>query len=141
MAGLRVGDVANAAVDALQADATLTALLGGTAKVYSAVPLNTSSPYVQVLGGDEVPWAAAASNYDTRDVAVDVDVWSAYRGTKEVDDVASQVVTRLLTASTWAGVSGFAGVLFERAQRPEQQFIGDEVWYRRRVTVRVYLGA
>ena len=137
---LRVGDVADKAYDALAADSTLTALLGGTSKVYSLVPEDTTTPYVHVLGGREAPWAPETNSYVTREVDVDVDVWSAYRGTKEIDDIGSQIVTTLLAVTSWTGLSGFAYVWFVGTERPTQEFIEGLSWYRRRVTCRVYLG-
>ncbi len=141
MSGLRVGDVVDKAVDGLQADTTLTTLLGGTSKVYVYVPEDTTSPYVQVLGAVERPWAEVTNDDTSREVDLDVDVWSAYRGTKEVDDVSSRCVVTLRTASTWSGLSGYNDARFMQSERPIQELIGNEIWYRRRTTVRVYLGS
>jgi hypothetical protein len=137
---LRVPDVANAAYDALVADTTLTTALGG-AKVYAYVPEDTTSPYVQVLGGREAPWATEAGADDSsRTVDVDVDIWSTYRGTKEPDDLGARVHTVLMLDASWASVTGYAGVLFQESPRPITEFIEGRVWTRRRVTVRVYIG-
>lgn len=138
---LRVPDVADKAYDALAADATLTTLLGGTSKVYSHVPEDVAPPYVIVLGGREAPWARETNDESTREVDVDADVWSNYRGTKEVDDLGHQVATTLLAHASWSSLSGYAGVLFVESPRPIQELIEGVLWVRRRVTVRVYLGS
>ena len=109
MAGSLIPDVVNAAVDALVADATLTTLLGGTAKVYTYVPETTQPPYVLVQGGREIPWAErfdATGDDGARDVQVTTVAVSRYRGTKEADDITARILTVLLTVATWSGVSG-----------------------------------
>lgn len=143
MAGSRVTDVVNAAVDALVADATLigASWLNG-AKVYTHVPMDTDPPYVVVLGGDELPWAESfdASGDDAaRQVDVNVRAVSAYRGTKQVDGLANLIMTRLTTASTWSGVTGFSACLFVRNAAPTITEINGALWFERLVTVRVYV--
>lgn len=140
MTGAALPTVVNAAVDALAADSTLTTLLGA-AKVYTFVPDNTTAPYVWVVGGREVPWAVSFGTMDDpgREVEVLVDVISAYRGTNQVDTIVSRVVTVLMTASTWTGVTGFAGMAFGSIDRPVREVVNGVVYVWRTVTVKVWV--
>lgn len=153
MAGSRVPDIVNAAVDSLQADAALTTLLGG-AKSYTHVPKGTDPPYNLVLGGDEVPWVQTfASTSDVspdetdggdsggRQVDVNVQCFSVFRGSAQVDDVASRVMEVLTDDDTWSGVTGFQLADFVRnlASPPADLFNDGVVWFIRTVTVRVSL--
>lgn len=136
--GSRVGDVTNAAVDALRGDSTLTTLLGGSSKVYTHVPETTTAPYVVVTGGLEQAWSPAFGADDPgRQVDVTVLVVSGYRGTWEVDGLMAQVLTRLLTEASWSGVSGFAAVQFVTNAAPTIEIVNGVVYYSRLGTVRV----
>lgn len=137
--GSRVSDVTNAAIDALVADATLKAALGGTAKVYSHVPEDTVPPYVVVLGGQELPWVFASQDDTGRDVELEVVAVSAYRGTKEVDALINLALLVITDPATYGSVSGFALVRFDRNSRPLMQMLEGRVWYERHATARLYL--
>jgi hypothetical protein len=138
MAGSRIPDVFNAAVDALKADATLIGptLLNG-AKVYSAVPEDTVPPYVWVMGGREVIWTEAFNSDDAREVDIDAIAISKHRGTKEVDDIIDRVMVVLDTRSTWTGVTGYAGHTFVENREPAFTEIAGEVWIERALKWRV----
>lgn len=140
MAGSRIPDVTNAAIDALKADATLigSTLLNGS-KVYSAVPEDTILPYVWVLGGREGIWAEGFNGDDSREVDIDVFAISKYRGTKEVDDIISRVMVVLDTDATWAGVSGYAGHTFVENREPAPSEVAGEVWFERPLKWRVWV--
>lgn len=146
MAASRVADCVNAAVDALRADSTLSTALGGQ-KVYTAAPQDTDPPYGMVIGGDETPWAETFEDDDDsgdsggRQVDVIVSLVSTYRGSAQVDSLASRVMVVLLSDSVWSGVSGFQVVQFIRNQaQPPQDLNQDGVlWFQRFVTVRVTL--
>lgn len=143
MAGSRVPDVVDAAVDGLRADATLigAALLNGS-KVYTHVEQGTTTPYCVVLGGDEAPWADTfGDDNGGRTVDVAVQCVSTYKGSKQVDDVASQVMETLLDATTWTGLDSFGAVQFVRnaAQFPVDLNNDGVLWFVRVVTVRVTL--
>lgn len=144
MAASRVGDVVTAAVAALQA-------VG--AQAYTHIPKGTDPPYELVMGGDEVPWALgfacddltgsplASDGGDSGGRAVDIVVAcvSTFRGSAEVDDMASLAMLTLTTLGTWAGVPGFQAVDFVRntASVP-QDVAGDGVmWFQRTLVVRV----
>lgn len=150
MAGSRVPDVVNAAVDALAGDTALGTLLGGS-KAYTNVPKGTDPPYVMVLGGDESPWAASfeceagspltSDSGDSGGRVVDVLVQcvSTFRGSAQVDDIASRVMDVLIAQQTWLYVSGFqiAQLVRNAAQFPQDIFGDGEVWFQRQVTIRV----
>jgi hypothetical protein len=156
VAASRVPDCVNAAVDGLKADATLIAAgLLGSAKVYTHVPQGTDAPYVLIIGGDEVPWAetftmesfvspATTDGGDSGGRMVDVvaQIVSVYRGSKQVDDVASRVLEVLTDVDTWAGVTDFQLAQFIRNQaQPPIDLNNDGLMYFvRLVTVRVTLG-
>ncbi len=138
MAGSRIPDVFNAAVDALASDATLigASLLNGP-KVYSAVPEDTVPPYLWVMGGREVIWAEGFNADDSREVDIDAFAISKYRGTKQVDDIINRVMEVLDTASTWTGVSGYAAHMFVENREPAFTEIAGEVWIERALKWRV----
>lgn len=138
MAGSRIPDVFNAAVDALLADATLIgeSLLNG-AKVYSAVPEDTVPPYVWIMGGREVIWAEGFNADDSREVDIDAIAISKYRGTSQVDDIINRVMLVLDTTSTWTGVNGYAAHMFVENREPAFTEIAGEVWIERALKWRV----
>jgi hypothetical protein len=153
VAGSRVRDCVNAAVDALKADSALIALLG-SAKVNTHVPQGTDPPYVQVLGGDEIPWVAtlACSSFTSpaesdggdsggRQVDVLVQCVSTYRGTVQVDGIASRVLEVLTDVDTWPAVTGWQLTEFVRNgfQPPVDLNADGVLWFVRIVTVRVSL--
>ena len=142
MAGSRVTDIVNAAVDALQGDALLTSALG-SAKNYTNVPATTQPPYNLVLGGDEAPWAVEfGDDVGGRTIDLSVECYTKYRGSTQVDGIASHVMDVLLDQGTWNSVDGYQAVDFLRnAALPPQTLTDDgEPWYVRRVTVRVTVG-
>ena len=152
MAGSRVRDCVNAAVDALKVDSALLAIVG-VAKVASHIPQDTDAPYTQVLGGDEIPWAPVlmqtiGSPLETdggddggRQVDVIVQCVSTYRGTKEVDQMADRAMTVLTDDATWRQVAGFRLAEFVRnAFQPPVDLNSDgTLWFVRLVAVRVTL--
>lgn len=153
MAGSRVRDCNNAAVDALKNDSTLSALLGG-AKSYTHVPQGTDPPYVMVRGGDEVPWVVSftmdsdfspvesdGGDNGARQVDVMVDCVTTARGTAQVDSIADRVMELLTDQSVWSGVEGFQLAEFIRnaAQLPLDLNNDGVIWYVRTVTVRASL--
>jgi len=153
VAGSRVRDCVNAAVDALKADTALLALVGAATKVDTHIRQGTDTPYAMVLGGDEIPWAPVliqtlGSPLDTdggddggRQVDIIVQCVSTYRGTKEVDQMADRVLTVLTDDDTWRLVDGFQLSEFVRnAFQPPIDLNADGVlWFVRLVTVRVTL--
>lgn len=136
MAGSRVRDVVNAAVDALNASPAVGA-------AYTHVPQNTNPPYIHVLGGLEVPWAVSlecasdGGDNGSRQVEVCLYCVSTYKGTAQVDQLADDVMTRLTDPAQWSGVAGFQLSEFVRNEKPQQVELNGEFWYLREVTMRV----
>lgn len=80
-----------AIVAALKADPTLAAIING--RVYDSVPTSATKPYVS-LG----PWQVLpdqADCYDSSDVAVQIDGWSAGPGSVESKKIGRAVRTAL----------------------------------------------
>jgi hypothetical protein len=140
MAGSRIPDVFNAAVDALKADATLigSTLLNG-AKVYSLVPEDTVPPYLWIMGGREVIWAEGFNADDSREVDLDAIALSKHRGTMQVDDIISRVMEVLDLPATWAGVSGYAGHTLVENRAPAFTEMAGEIWIERALQWRVWV--
>jgi hypothetical protein len=146
MAGSRVREVVNAAVDALKVDTALLALTANT-PTGTHVKQKTSPPYTVVMGGDELPWAITLDDgFDQgdsggRQVDVLVQCVSIYPGSLEVDAMAGRVMEVLTDAAPWTAVPGFQLAEFIRnAAVPPADVVGDGVlWFVRWVSVRVFL--
>lgn len=140
-AGLRLSSVHAAAVAALRADATLVALLGGTARVYSLVPLNTPAPYVVVGVGSVSAWVAAmgADQSAGRELDLVVECFSLQHGSVQADDVAHRATIVLESDAVFAGVAGYAGCAFRVSPEPQRQQIDGQAMTSRKVYVRVWL--
>jgi Protein of unknown function (DUF3168) len=83
--------------DALAASGEVQALLGDPPRLYDHVPPNVTFPYA-VFG------AIVAKPYDDKDrtgflQTVTLDIWSRYRGTKEVKDIMQAAYDALHRAS------------------------------------------
>jgi hypothetical protein len=133
----------NATVDALKADSALQALMGGQ-KAFTHVEQNTAAPYTMVMGGDEIPWAESMDDLDDtggRQVDALVQCVSTYRGSSQVDDIASRVMAILLERTPWEAIDGFQTVQFIRNTSQPPQPLGNDgvLWFVRLVTVRVTL--
>ena len=93
----------------LSNDSNLTSVLG--ASVFDDIPENTPYPYVQ-LGEDD------ASDYSTKDqngseVAVNIDIWSRYRGSLEAKNIMDRIHTLLHDSSLSVTGSNFINMRFE----------------------------
>ena len=133
----------------------MAALQAIGAPAFTHVPKGTDPPYELVMGGDELPWAMGFACEDFvgsppalgsdggdsggRTVDVIVACVSTYRGSADVDDMASDAMATLTLVNTWAGVLGFQAVDFVRnTAAPPQDVAGDGVmWFQRTVVVRV----
>jgi 3-deoxy-D-arabino-heptulosonate 7-phosphate (DAHP) synthase len=145
MAGSRVRECVNAAVDALKVDTALLAIVG-TGKVAVHITQGTPPPYAMVRGGTEVPWAITLDDaFDDdgdnggRQIDVLVDLVSTYRGSSEVDSMADRVMEVLTDQSIWSGISGFQLAEFVRNDAPPPQALAADgtLWFTRFVTMRV----
>lgn len=146
MAGSRVRECVNAAVDALKVDATLIGIVG-TGKIAGHIAQGTTPPYVMVRGGTEVPWSITLDAFGDdgdnggRQVDILVDLVSTYRGSSQVDAMADRVMEVLTDQSIWAGISGFQLAEFIRNDAPPPQALAADgtLWFTRFVTMRVSL--
>lgn len=141
MAGSRVRDCVNAAIDALKVDATLLGIVG-TDKIHTHIKQNTDPPYVLVMGGDELPWVVDFGiDSGGRQVDILVQCVSTYRGTLQVDSMANRIMEVLLDDVAWIGVTRFSAVEFVRNTfQPPIDLNSDGVlWFMRQVAVRVSL--
>ena len=71
----------------LTADATLATLLGGTVRLYDAVPENAELPYIEFGGAGILEWGtdpADDRSGDGEEHTLTFHVWSSYEGKKEV---------------------------------------------------------
>lgn len=144
MAGSRVRECVNAAIDALKVD---TALLGivGTGKVAVHIKQGTPPPYVMVRGGTEVPWSITLDDDGDnggRQVDVLVDLVSTYQGSSQVDSMADRVMEVLTDQSVWSSLPTFQLAEFIRNDAPPPQALSADgtLWFTRFVTMRVSLG-
>ncbi len=146
MAGSRVRECVNAAIDALKVDAALLAIVG-TGKIDVHIKQGTPPPYAMVRGGSEVPWSITLDAFDDdgdnggRQVDVLVDLVSTYRGSSQVDSMADRVMEVLTNQSIWSALSGFQLAEFVRNDAPPPQALAADgtLWFTRFVTMRVTL--
>lgn len=120
-----------ATIAALSVDASLLALLGGTAKVYVNVPNDTPAPYLWVLSGAEAPMPQTMAAVRRRVVGVSIAAVSAHRGTSEVDALLSRVI-EVLAPEPGAGpaVTGYSAQWWFRANDEPERIDNDgtDLW-------------
>lgn len=79
----------------LNNDSNLTTTLG--AAVYDEVPENSAFPYITMGGGQAVDFST--KDLDGSEVSITLDVWSRYKGSKEVKNLMDRVHTLLHDSS------------------------------------------
>ena len=94
-------DLQSAIYSILNGDATLDGIIGNN-KIFDNVPQDTSYPYV-VIGNINVI-NTGTKTLDGNEYNVDIDIWSEYRGKKEISD-AMERIYELLHDTTYS-VSG-----------------------------------
>jgi hypothetical protein len=94
-------DLQSAIYTVLNADSTLDGIIGDN-KIFDNVPQDTAYPYV-VIGNFTVTNRGTKS-LDGNEYSLDIDVWSTYRGKKEISD-AMERIYELLHDATYS-VSG-----------------------------------
>lgn len=94
-------DLQSAIYSILNGDATLDAIIGNN-KIFDNVPQDTAYPYV-VIGNINVI-NTGTKTLDGNEYNVDIDIWSEYRGKKEISD-AMERIYELLHDTTYS-VSG-----------------------------------
>ena len=121
-----------AVVALLLADSTLTAMLSATTAIYTrgGVPEGTAPPYIIV----EDPRETRADTFGTtgKEVRLDINAWSIYKGTKEIGQIANQIASTLdrttltITGHTTAGCTHEETDTFEESdklQRASLEFL------------------
>ena len=93
----------------LNSDSNLTSTQG--AAVYDEVPENSAFPYVQI-GGE------STADFSTKDltgseVTINLDVWSQYKGSKEVKNLMDRVHTLLHDSSLTVTGHNLVNLRFE----------------------------
>lgn len=94
-------DLQSAIYSILNGDATLDGIIGNN-KIFDNVPQDTPYPYV-VIGNINVI-NTGTKTLDGNEYNVDIDIWSEYRGKKEISD-AMERIYELLHDTTYS-VSG-----------------------------------
>lgn len=94
-------DVQSAIYTILNGDSTLDGIVGNN-KIFDNVPQDTAYPYV-VIGNINVI-NTGTKTLDGNEYNLDIDVWSEYRGKKEISD-AMERIYELLHDTTYS-VSG-----------------------------------
>ena len=94
-------DLQSAIYSILNGDATLDGIIGNN-KIFDNVPQDTAYPYV-VIGNINVI-NTGTKTLDGNEYNVDIDIWSEYRGKKEISD-AMERIYELLHDTTYS-VSG-----------------------------------
>ena len=85
----------------LNGDSTLDGIVGNN-KIFDNVPQDTSYPYVAI--GDITAINRGTKTLDGNEYVLDIDVWSTYRGKKEISDALERIY-ELLHDTTYS-VSG-----------------------------------
>tara|TARA_Y100000004_G_scaffold54130_2_gene60289 strand:- start:5891 stop:6298 length:408 start_codon:yes stop_codon:yes gene_type:complete len=86
--GFHSFDIQSALYSLLNADSTLDGLVGNN-KIFDNVPQGTTYPYVQI--GLEQSRDVGTKSLDGKIYNVDIDVWSQYRGQKEIKEITERL--------------------------------------------------
>ena len=81
-------DLQSAIYSLLNNDSTLDSLVGNN-KIFDNVPDDTSYPYIQI--GLETVSNIGTKTVDGNVYNVDIDVWSQYRGQKEIKEIMERI--------------------------------------------------
>tara|TARA_R110000737_G_scaffold63487_2_gene91084 strand:- start:85 stop:492 length:408 start_codon:yes stop_codon:yes gene_type:complete len=94
-------DLQTSLYNLLSGDSALDSLVGNN-KIFDNVPQDTSYPYV--ILSNESAQNTGTKTLDGNEYSIDVEVWSQYRGKKEIKDIMERIYA-LLHDSSYA-VSG-----------------------------------
>lgn len=100
-------DLQSALYTLLSGDSTLDSLLGNNKIFDSVAPQDTAYPYVLI--GLETTTDIGTKSLDGNLYNVDIDVWSQYRGQKEIKEVMERIYN--LTNNVTISVSGADSVM------------------------------
>lgn len=104
--GFHSFDLQTAIFSLLSGDSTLDGLVGDN-KIFDNVPQDTAYPYVRI--GLESTSDVGTKTLDGNIHRVDVEVWSQYRGQKEIKQIMERLY--LLLNNTTIGVTGANSVM------------------------------
>tara|TARA_Y100001938_G_scaffold117553_1_gene162205 strand:- start:4083 stop:4493 length:411 start_codon:yes stop_codon:yes gene_type:complete len=82
-------DLQSAIFSLLSGDSTLDGLVGNNKIFDTVAPQDTAYPYVLI--GTEIATDIGTKNLDGKLYNVDIDVWSQYRGQKEIKEIMERV--------------------------------------------------
>jgi hypothetical protein len=100
-------DLQSALYSLLSGDSTLDSLLGDNKIFDSVAPQDTAYPYVLI--GLETTTDIGTKTVDGNLYNVDIDVWSQYRGQKEIKEIMERIYN--LTNNVTISVSGADSVM------------------------------
>ena len=119
--GFHSFDLQSAIYTLLNGDSKLDSLVGNN-QIYDIVPLDSSYPYV-VIGNINTNNEGTAT-LDGNEYLVDIDVWSRYRGKKEISEISERIYNLLHDQSL--SVSGASHVM-TRASSVQTLVAGDGI--------------
>ena len=76
----------------LNNDSTLDTLVGNN-RIYDEVPQGSAYPYIEI--GDETTIDGGVKDKDGQEFTQTIHIWSRYRGSKEVKEIAERIYTLL----------------------------------------------
>tara|TARA_A100001201_G_scaffold2620_1_gene6677 strand:+ start:1336 stop:1743 length:408 start_codon:yes stop_codon:yes gene_type:complete len=85
-------DLQSAIYTLLSGDSTLDSLVGNN-RIYDNVPQTSSYPYVVI--GNEIATNQGTKTLDGIEYGIDIDVWSQYRGKKEIKNIMERIYNLL----------------------------------------------
>tara|TARA_R100000773_G_C4170363_1_gene84304 strand:+ start:314 stop:721 length:408 start_codon:yes stop_codon:yes gene_type:complete len=89
-------DVQTTIFNTLSGDSTLDGLVGNN-RIYDNVPQDSPYPYVVI--GNENALNVGTKSVDANDYSIDIEVWSQYRGKKEIKNIMERIYNLLHNAS------------------------------------------
>ena len=100
-------DLQSAIFSLLSGDSTLDSLVGDNKIFDTVAPQDTAYPYVLI--GTEIATDIGTKTLDGKLYNVDIDVWSQYRGQKEIKEIMERLYN--LVNNTTISVSGADSVM------------------------------
>ena len=89
----------------LNDDSTLDGLVGNN-RIYDEVPPNSAYPYIEI--GDETTIDNGVKDKDGQEFTQTIHIWSRYRGSKEVKEIAERIYTLLHNVGITVSGGSFA---------------------------------
>ena len=89
----------------LNNDSTLDTLVGNN-RIYDEVPQGSAYPYIEI--GDETTIDGGVKDKDGQEFTQTIHIWSRYRGSKEVKEIAERIYTLLHNVGISVSGASFA---------------------------------